>query len=204
LAAGSKHVSASTLLSQACRTTLAAPAFRAQGHAEIDGTAASVDIYFGFAGTLMTLTQHGDQTISMIMHGPSTYVKGDQPFWQSVTKDSGATSLLAGRWIDMTSDQKDVASMTKDLDKKALLSQCGKGGSATYVGHATVNGIKVNKVHQSSSSESDTYYVENGSTPYIVRVTASPSQKNSGDLVMSDYGVQPDTSAPSGAIPIPK
>jgi hypothetical protein len=204
LAAGSKHVSASTLLNQACSATLAAPAFRAQGHAHVDGTAASVDIYFGSAGTLMTLTQHGDQTISMIMNGPSTYVKGNQPFWQSVTNDSGATSLLAGRWIDMTSDRKDVASMTKDLDKKALLSQCGKGGSATYVGHATVNGIKVNKVHQASSSESDTYYIENGSTPYILRATSSPSQQNSGDLVFSDYGVQPDTSAPAGAIPIPK
>jgi len=59
----------------------------------------------------------------------------------------------------------------------------------------------VYKVHQNSSGESDTFYIEKGSTPYILRMTARQSQKNIGDLVFSDYGVQPDTAAPLGAIP---
>jgi hypothetical protein len=204
LAASSKSVSASTLLDQACTATLAAPAFRGQGQINLEGKPIKIDFYFGSAGDLMTLTQHGDQTINLIINGPSTYVKGNEPFWQSATKDSGATSLLANRWIDMTSDRKDVASVTKDLNKKTVLSQCGRGASATYVGYATVNGIKVRKVHQASGQESDTYYIENGSTPYILKVAGSSSQRNSGGLVFGDYGVQPETSEPPDAIPISK
>jgi len=199
-----ESVSAPTLLNHACSTTLAAPAFRGQGQITTGGKAINLDMYFGSAGDLMTVTQNGDQTINVIINGLSTYVKGNQPFWLSVTKDSGAASLLADRWIDMTSDHKDVAGMTKDLTKRALLSQCGRGSSATYVGHATVNGIKVSEVHLATSQESDTYYIENGPTPYILNVTGSPSQKDSGGLVFSDYGVQPDTSEPPGAIPISK
>jgi hypothetical protein len=146
-AADSKSLSAPTLLNHACSTTLAAPAFRGQGRITTGGKAINLDTYFASAGDLMTVTQNEDQTIDLIINGPSTYMKDNKPFWLSVTKDSGATSLLADRWIDMTSDHKDVASMTKDLTKKALLSQCGRGSSATYVGHATVNGIKVSKVH---------------------------------------------------------
>jgi hypothetical protein len=202
LAAGSKPTSASRLLSAACRTTLAAPAVRAHGHLTTNGQAITMSVYFGSAGDLMTLTQNGNQTFSAIVDGPSTYIKGNRPFWQAATNSSSAASALAGRWIDMTADQKNAASITKNLNKQSLLSQCGLGGSATNVGHATVNGIKVTKVHQNGQGESNTYYIENGPTPYILRVTGSQSQKNSGDLVFADYGVQPDTAAPPGAVPI--
>ena len=202
LAAGSKTVSASTLLRRACSATLAAPAFRGQGRIVTGGKSITIDIYFGSAGDLMTLTQNGDQTINLITNGPSTYLKGNKPFWQSATKDSGAASLFADRWIDMTSDHKDVASMTKDLNKQSVLSQCGGGSSATYLGYATLNGIKAREVRQVSPHETDTYYIENAPTPYILKVAGSPSQKNSGGLVFSDYGVQPETSEPPGAISI--
>ena len=150
----------------------------------------------------MTLTQNGDQTINLIVNGPSTYMKGNKPFWQSTTKSSGAAALLADRWIDMTSDHKDVAGMTKDLNKQSILSQCGSGLPATYLGHATVNGIKARTLQQISPEESDTYYIENAPTPYILKVEGSPSKKNSGGLLFSDYGVQPAISAPPGATPI--
>jgi hypothetical protein len=201
LAASSRHVSASTLLKHACIATLAASAFRGQGHVTDGNTAMSVDVYFGSAGTLLTVTEHSDQTINLIINGPSTYMKANQPFWQSVSHNSGASALGADRWFDVTSDKKDFAGVANSLNKKALLSQCGQSSSATYVGTATVNGFKAIKIHAASSHESDTYYIESGSTPYLLRVTGSPSQKNSGDLVFSDYGRQPDTAAPSGAIP---
>ena len=102
----------------------------------------------------------------------------------------------------MTSDKKDSAGVTRDFSKKSLLSQCGGSGSTRYVGTTSVNGIKVSKVHFASSAESDTYYIERGPHPYVLKLTGSSKQGFSGDLVLSDFGVQPDTSEPPGAIPI--
>ena len=59
LAAGSHRVSASTLLRNACKASFAASAFRVQGHFISGGKAMSLDVYFGFAGDLMTATQKG-------------------------------------------------------------------------------------------------------------------------------------------------
>jgi hypothetical protein len=205
LAGGSKSVSASTLLTHACSDTLAASAFDVQGQVKGGGSGPlSINLHFGSAGNVMTLTENGDETVNIITNGTSAYMKGNHAFWQTEVsaRDSGVASLLAGRWIDVTSDKKDFSSLSKQLSKKNLLSQCGGGGSASYVGHATINGIKVTKVHELANQESDTYYVEGGSTSYILRVTGSASQKKSGDLVLSDYGLQPDTSEPPGTIPI--
>jgi hypothetical protein len=201
LTASSTHVSASTLLRKACAAVLDSSAFRAQGRLAEGKTKMSISVYFGSAGELINFTEHGDQTVRAVIDGPSTYIEGNGPFWQSVTKSRGAASLFAGRWINMTSDKKDAAGFTKNVNKRAILSNCG-GGSPTYVGSATIDGVRVEKVHDASNDESDTYYVESGPTPYILRVSGSPSQKDSGNLFFSHYGVQPDTAAPAGAIPI--
>jgi hypothetical protein len=200
-AAAASHESAPQLLHAACSATLAASAFRAQGHVTTGGSTVEVDVYFGSGGELLTLTQHGNETFHAIQNGPSTYIKGNGPFWRS-SGGSGAVSVLANRWIDMTSDKKAAASFTQEVSKGSILSQCGGGSSATYAGKATVNGTKVTKIHQDSSNESNTYYVETGATPYILRIAGDPSEKQTGSLVFSNYGVQPDTAAPAGATPI--
>ena len=205
LAAGSKSVSAETLLHHACSDTLAATAFDVQGQVKDGGSGPlSINFHVGSTGNVITVTENGDQTFTVITNGTSSYMKANQAFLQAElgAKDSSAASLLAGHWLDVTSDKKDFSSLSKQFNKKSLLAQCGEGGSASYVGHSTINGIKVTKVHQRANEESDTYYVGGGSTSYIVRVTGSASQKNSGDLIFSDYGVQPDTSEPPGTIPI--
>lgn len=206
LAGSSKSVSASTLLHHACSDTLAATAFDVKGQVNAGGSGPlSINFHVGSAGNVITVTENGDQTFTVITNGTSSYMKANQAFLQAElgAKDSGAASLLADRWLDVTSDKKDFSSLSKQFNKKSLLAQCGKGGSASYVGHATINGIKVTKVHQLANEESDTYYVDGGSTPDILRVTGgASSQKNSGDLIFSDYGVQPDTSEPPGTIPL--
>ncbi len=82
-AAATSHESAPQLLRAACSATLAAPAFRAQGHVTTGGSSVKVDVYFGSGGELLTLTQHGNQTFEAIQNGPSTYIKGNGPFWRS-------------------------------------------------------------------------------------------------------------------------
>lgn len=69
-------------------------------------------------------------------------------------------------------------------------------------GQGTAKGTKVTETHQNSHNEFNTYYVEGGSTPYILRIAGSPSEKQTGDPAFSTYGVQPDTAAPAGATPI--
>jgi hypothetical protein len=64
---------------------------------------------------------------------------------------------------------------------------------------ATVDGVKV---HQDSRDFSNTVYIKDGSTPYVLRITARASKTESGDIVFSDFGVQPEIAAPLGAIPI--
>ncbi|HSZ37616.1 MAG TPA: hypothetical protein VK773_11040 [Acidimicrobiales bacterium] len=202
LAAGASHVPATTLLHNACTATLGASAVHAHGQVSTGGKSMTLDVYWGSGGDLITLTQGADQTVHAIVDGPSTYFEGNHAFWQSVTNSSGTASLLSDRWIDMTSDTKDAASLTQSVNKTSILKQCGQGWSTSYVGSGTVNGVKAKKVHQDSNKESNTYYIENGSTPYILRVTGSPSQKDSGNLLFSGFGVQPNIAAPPNAIPI--
>jgi len=162
----------------------------------------SVSFYVGTAGNLYTITQHGDQTVSIITNGPSVYVKGNQPFWQQATDSSATASALTGHWLDVSSDKKDFGSLTGALGKKQLISQCSGNRSSSYEGQTTVNGVKVTKVHQNLTGESDTYYIEQGRNQYIVKISGSPTQKNSGNLVFSDFGVQPNTAEPAGTLPI--
>ena len=163
----------------------------------------SVDVYFGSAGELMTVAEHGGaETFRIIANGPSIYMEANGAFWLANTNHNrAAASLFAGRWIDVTSDKKDFGDVTKSLSKESILSQCRAGGSATYAGTAVVNGMKVIKIHHHTTSESDTFYIEKGPTPYILKLTGSQSQKDSGDVLFSDYGVQPHIAAPAGAIP---
>ena len=150
---GSIHESASTLLSDACRATSGASAFRAHGHFTQGGTSISVDLHWGSTGKLINFTEHGDQTVNVVINGPSIYFKANRSFWLSQTNNGKGASLLAGHWIDMTADKKDTASMTKNFTKRAFLSSCDGGGfSATYVGKASVNGVKVTKVHARGTS----------------------------------------------------
>lgn len=192
---------ASQLLKAACSATLAAPAFRAQGHIVTNKNLTSVDVYFGSAGELVTLTQHGNQNFRAIVNGPSTYIKGNGPFWRAAGSAKTAT-VLANHWINMTSDKQASQSFTKDESKTSILQDCGSGGSSTYKGTATVNGTPTTKIHQNSPNESNIYYVEDGPTPYILRIAGNATAKETGNLVFSDYGVQPNTTAPAGAIPI--
>ena len=205
LAADSHAVSASTLLRNACKTSFAADAFRVRGQLTSGGTAMSLDVYLGSAGDLMTVTQKGDQTFHVIENGPSVYMNANGPFWLANTNnDRAVASLFSDRWIDMTSDKKDTAGITKALTKKTLFGgACSTNdfGSASYTGHAVLNGVKVFVVHQSHVKTPGTFYIENGPTPYLLRAVAT-SQKNDGALTFSNYGVQPDTTAPAGAIPI--
>jgi hypothetical protein len=200
-------VPAATFLFRACNATFDASAFRGQGHVGDGSSAMSVDVYYGSAGTLVTVTEHGNQTVSVITYGPSTYMKANQTFWQSA--NPGAASQFAGRWIDVTSlGKSSLGGLNAVVDKRELLVSCGEGWSTAYVGNATFDGLNVIKIHQISHQRdgtslhrySSTYWVEKGPIPYIVRITSkgwSPA-----DLVFSDYDVQPVISAPPGAIPI--
>jgi hypothetical protein len=162
-----------------------------------------VDVYFGSAGAMVTLTEKGHQTVSIIKNGHSIYMEGNRPFWHSETKNPGVASLAANRWIDMTSDKKDTAGIIKDFSKSAILPSCGSVGSTTYAGKAVVNGVKAYKLQEEGDgNEPDSGYVESGPIPYLLKVSLSPGQNDSGDLVFSDYGVQPDTAEPPGTIPI--
>ena len=104
----------------------------------------------------------------------------------------------------MTSDKKDTAGITKSFTKKTFFGgACSANdfGSASYAGNAIFNGVKVFIVHQSHVKSPGTFYIENGPTPYLLRATGT-SQKDGGVLAFSSYGVQPDTAAPPGVIPI--
>jgi hypothetical protein len=192
------HEPASTLLNDACTATFVASAFRVEGHIG----PGRLDVYFGSTSEVITVTEKGHQTLRAIKDGPSTYFQGNRSFWQSFIGSRRAASLIAGRWIDMTSDPKDVAGFLNSLNEGVILSLCDVGGSATYGASATDNGVKVITVHQNSKDFSSTVYIEDGSNPYVLRIAARAPKSDSGDIVFSDFGVQPDIAAPRGAIPI--
>jgi hypothetical protein len=205
LAAGSHRVTAPTLLRNACETSFAAAAFRVQGHLTSGRQTMNVDVYFGSAGDLMTVTQKGDQTFHVIENGPSVYMNANRAFWlANSNNDRAVASLFSGRWIDMTSDKKDTAGITNNLTKETLFGgACSTNdfGSTSYTGKAVLNGVKVLIVHQSHVKNPGTFYIENGPTPYLLRGIGT-SQNDGGFVTFSKYGVQPNITAPAGAIPI--
>ena len=205
LATGSHRVSASTLLRNACKASFAAAAFRVQGHITSGGKTIGLDVYFGSAGNLISATQNGNQTFHVITNGPSVYMEANRPFWLANTNNNGAvSSLFADRWIDMTSDKKDTAGITKSFTKRTIFgSVCSANdfGSVSYAGNAVINGVKVVIVHQGHVTSPGNFYIESGPTPYFLRAVGT-SKKDNGLLVFGSYGVQPDIAAPPGAIPI--
>src|SRR6516225_1043692 len=181
VAARSHQVTASTLLSRACTVTAAAETFRIKGHTGSGGAQVSEDIYFGFWGGLITITEKGNQTFRVIQNYTSTYIEGNRAYW------------------DATSAKKYVASVTNLIQKWVDLP-CGSFGPASYVGNGVFNGSKVIKVRDDNGY---IIYIERGVSPYILRLSGSGGGGGpSGVLVFSDYGIRPDTTAPPGAIPI--
>lgn len=197
-AADPNHESASTLLNEACTDTFVAPAFRVQGHI----SPGLLDASFGATSEVITVRENTGQTLQVIKSGPSTYFDGNRAFWKSFIGNRRTASLIAGRWVDMTSDPKDVAPITNGLNRGGILSLCEIGGPATYVGNATVNGVEVIKIHQGSLGYSNTAYIETGPNPYVMRISANASKNESADIRFSSYGVQPDIAAPGNAISI--
>ena len=197
VAARSHQVTASTLLSRACTVTAAAETFRIKGHTGSGGAQVSEDIYFGFWGGLITITEKGNQTFRVIQNYTSTYIEGNRAYWDARFPD--VASVAADRWIDATSAKKYVASVTNLIQKWVDLP-CGSFGPASYVGNGVFNGSKVIKVRDDNGY---IIYIERGVSPYILRLSGSGGGGGpSGVLVFSDYGIRPDTTAPPGAIPI--
>jgi hypothetical protein len=202
--AAAKGVSATQLLKAACQATLSAKAFQVQGSVTEGGSPLQVDVYFGSAGSLMQVTENGDRTINLITNGSSLYIKGNQAFWQAAGgsgSSSSVTSALTDRWLDVSADTKDFGGLAKQLTKHSFLTQC-TSGSTSYAGHGTVDGIPVTTLHQSGGGGPLTISVESGPTPYLIKIYKGGSTKNSGQLVFSDFNVQPDTSEPAGTVPL--
>jgi hypothetical protein len=138
----------------------------------------SLDVYFGFAGDLMTATQKGDQTFHVIKNGPSVYMEANRPFWLTITNNNGAVaSLFADRWIDVTFDMKDTAGITKSFNKKRLFGgACSANdvGPVSDTGNAVCKGVKVFIVHQSDvKSPGAPSTSKTGPTPYLLRATGT-------------------------------
>jgi hypothetical protein len=146
-----------------------------------------------------SVTVNGQQ-IKLIRLGPTVYMSASKKFWsQSVSPT--AAQLFAGKWIAGPVTNKDFASLGKFLDYPTLMNQLlgGKPSSVVSAGTTTYRGRKVTVLKNKSGGGSGTVYVAASGQPYILRISQTGGSSN-GTITFSAYNVQPNPSAPSGAI----
>ncbi len=199
-AAGAATENGTQLLTSAIQATKGANSARVVGTVvqgnqttSLDLTAASNDHGQG------SVTVNGQQ-IRLIRLGPTVYMSASKRFW-SQTVSPTAAQLFAGKWIAGPVTNKDFASLGKFLDYPTLMNQLlgGRANSVVNAGTTTYRGRKVIVLKNKSSGGSGTVYVAASGQPYILRISQTGGSSN-GSITFSAYNVQPNPSAPRGAI----
>jgi hypothetical protein len=185
---GIANLSAKQILAKAKDALSQAGSVRIQGGGFSEGEQFALDMRYGRAGAVGSLTSNG-QTIELLRIGRTVYLKGSAAFWRSIGGNPAA-ELLKGRYLKMpasTREFAEVASFT-DLEKSAaeLLAPDGeisKSGRTTIRGMAAI-GLK------DPTNGGGTLYIALRGEPYPLRVAPDKGKTDDvGSLDFLDYGV---------------
>lgn len=160
-------------------------------------------VSFGIArgGCVNTVSMGSKGTVTMIMIGKSIWMKADAAFWKaSGGGDAGMVGMFAGKYVKMPTGGGGAASdaETCSIGELTSSSNVPLSGDVTKGTLTTVNGQRVYPLTHKDTTEDDTMYVTDTSTPRIIEVVGQDVGKgntDSGRFTVS-YGVPQSVTTP--------
>jgi hypothetical protein len=189
---------AAAILADAKVATGGAQTLRISGTVKEDGKTMSLDLVSGHGSGGGTIRRDGS-TIRIVVHPPNVYLKADAASWTKLAGTPAAGQLLAGKWLQTTTDDSDFGSFAKLLDASALADGITSTGAVTKGKTTTYRGKKA--IPLVDGDENGTLYVAATGAPYILGVVGSGSKQGS-EIRFTQYDTAKIPAEPSNSISV--
>ncbi len=186
---GVSSLSGEEIMKKAQTALSSASAYQLKGEANADGGKITIEMKYSDSGKNYsgTVTNAG-VAIELIKIGNDLYVKAPESFLQKQLPGGASVGLtmLKGKWIKTTSDNKAFGDMANVFSATSLLEI---KGTVTKGEISTIDGVEVIAV----STPGNTYYVATKGEPYTVKVE---DKVNTGTIAISKFGTAVEITAP--------
>lgn len=186
---------AMTILADAKKATDKARTAHVVGKFNEGGTTTTIDIRIGHGQGGGSVSQ-GGVSFDIILHKPKVYLKAGKATWTKLS-NSAAAQILANRWLQTTTANKDFSDLAKLMDLGTLTNQLTPSGSLIKKGTTTYRGQKAIPLFDSGPG-GGTLYVAAQGTPYILGL--APKRASQGSVRFSGYNTTKIPPAPKNSI----
>lgn len=193
---GEANKPAAQVFKDAQMATEAEKSVHVTGKVTSSGSTIQLNLTAGTSAGGGTITQNG-ATLQIVFHQPNVYLMADQASWTKLTGSAATGRLLAGKWLQTTSGNKDFGALTNLVDITMLVGALSPSGNFTKGAVTTVNGTSVVPLVDQGSSHGTLDVAATGQ-PVFERIM-SGGGKNGG-VAFSQYGSAAIPPVPAGAI----
>jgi hypothetical protein len=182
------------VMRQAGTALNAAKSVHIRGYAMTNGQREPLDLRIEGAATSGILFVTGAR-VNMIMVGKDLYFKTDKQGWDAMGAPPGTSSMMAGRWVKVTSSQTEEVPTMSLADLGTQLAKYENTPGAK-VAQGTLNGQKVVTVTYPDGMK---FYVANVGPAQLLRFE-QPGPDNGGQCDLSEQGAAFHITAPTDAM----
>lgn len=164
---------------------------------QADGTGETVSLAIkpsrGCTGTIGIV---GKGSFKLTKIGSTIYLNPDKQFWESNGGAAASTiiNLVNGKYIKISSTDKNMGSVADLCDVAQMFSTGGKQDTLTKGKVATLNGTRVLPLND--TSEGSVSYVTDTSKPQLVEITSPKGAKDGSGKITVTYGAPVTLTAP--------
>lgn len=147
----------------------------------------------GCTGTIGTM---GKGSFKLTKIGSTIYLNPDKQFWESNGGAAASTiiNLVNGKYIKISSTDKNMGSVADLCDVAQMFSTDGKQDTLTKGKVTTLNGTRVLPLND--TSEGSVSYVTDTSKPQLVEITSPKGAKDGSGKITVTYGAPVTLTAP--------
>ncbi|MFD9072639.1 hypothetical protein [Streptomyces lasiicapitis] len=185
-----KGMSADKIAQKAIAASKGAGSFKVSGTGDENGKPVKVD--FAVAESNDCQGKTGSPTTGtgeIIVVGGTSYIKGDDKFWENATRGSSVGDKIKGRWMKSPDGQQ-----SKTCDKDVMFESTSLKGLKRGK-DAEVDGEKAAVLTKKKNGRTLTYYVAMDGKPYFLQIDKKDSD-GPAKMSFSDYGSPVTVKAP--------
>jgi hypothetical protein len=158
------------------------------------GALTTLDLVDGHGRGGGTLGESG-ASIHFVLAASKVYIRANASSWKTLLSNSAEANLVANKWIEASSSNKDFASLANLLDITKLVQSFVPQGTIHKGAIATFKGQKVIPLYDNTGSP---LYVAETGKPYIVGI--HNTGQSAGTIAFDEYDSAHIPSAPRGAL----
>lgn len=192
---GEAAKSATTVLADAKHATEKSHSVHVFGAITQQGSTTSFNIKIGHNEGGGTVSQ-GGVSFDIVLHRTKVYLKAGKATWTKLA-NATAAALLAGRWIQTTTANKDYVDLAKLMDIDNLTNQLTPSGKLIKKRTTAYHGQSAIPLFDSGPG-GGTLYVAARGTPYVLGITGTKSTP--GSLRFTGYNATKIPPAPKNSI----